>query len=203
VEIEKMKRECQGTTLKGKPCGANPLKPGTVIEGIAVSGRWCRNHDEDLPSTAKLHATRTPEQMGGRPRKPTATEIERRLVEEHAIAWQRPYWRVLGYDLRMGENGPELVEREDGGAKLFGESKDGHIHVSPHDDLGAMITAAERLRDRVFGRPKQSSEVTVITQDAIDVAIERMERELAERDGDPGEPRVDRAVQAAKGAATG
>lgn len=197
------RRTCKGTTIAGKPCGANPLKPGTIIEGITVTGRWCRQHDEDLPSSAKIHATRTREQMGGRPPKPTATEIERRLVEEHAIAWQRPYWRTLGYDLKMGENGPELVEREEGGAKLFGESKDGHINVSPHDDLGAMITAAEKLRDRVFGRPKQSSEVTVITQDAIDVAIERMERELAERDGDTGEPGVDQALQTSESATPG
>jgi hypothetical protein len=196
------KRACEGTTTAGKPCGANPLKPGTVIEGVTVKGKHCRIHDPDLPASAQF-PPRTPEQMGGRPKKPTATEIERRLVEEHAIAWQRPYWRVLGYDLVMAENGPVLLEREDGGAKLFGESKDGYINVSSHDDLGAMIAAAEKLRDRVFGRPKQSSEVTVITQDAIDVAIERMERELAERDGDSGEPGVDRALQASEGAASG
>lgn len=194
------KRTCEGTTKKGKPCGANPLKPGTVIEGVTVTGKWCRTHDEDLPSSAKLHATRTREQMGGRPKKPSPTEIERRLIEENVIAWQRPYWRTLGYDMVMGDDGPELLEREDGGAKLFGESKDGYINVSPHEDLGAMIAAAEKLRDRVFGRPKQSSEVTVITQDAMDRAIEGLEAELASNDPDSGEPGVGCAIQASEGA---
>jgi hypothetical protein len=193
------KRTCKGTTRKGTPCGANPLKPGTIIEGVTVTGKWCRTHDGDLPSSAKLHATRTREQMGGRPKKPSPTEIERRLIEENVIAWQRPYWRTLGYDMVMGEDGPELLEREDGGAKLFGESKDGYINVSPHEDLGAMIAAAEKLRDRVFGRPKQSSEVTVITQDVMDQAIERLEAELAINDPGSGEPGVDRAIQATEG----
>jgi hypothetical protein len=196
-------RTCQDTTKAGKPCGANPLKPGTVIEGVTVTGKWCRNHDHDLPTSAKLHATRTREQMGGRPRKPTPAEVERKLIETNIVALERPYWRTLGYDVLLGEDGPYLVELEGGGAKLFGESKDGYINVSSHDDLGAMIAAAEKLRDRVYGRPKQSSEVTVITQDAIDVAIERMERELAERDGDSGDPGVDRALQATEGAASG
>lgn len=198
------KRTCHSKTKAGKPCGANPLKPGTVIEGVKVSGKWCRQHDQDLPSSAKLDRTRTREQMGGRPKKPTPTEVERKLIEANIVALERPYWRTLGYDVLLGEDGPYLVELEGGGAKLFGESKDGYINVSTVDDLGAMIAAAEKLRDRVYGKPKQSSEVTVITQDAIDVAIERMERELAERDGgDSGEPIVDRALQASEGAAPG
>jgi hypothetical protein len=70
-------------------------------------------------------------------------------------------------------------------------------------DYSTRIAAVRELLDRGYGRPKQSSEVTVVTQDAIDVAIERMERELAERDGDSGEPGVDRALQASEGAASG
>ena len=196
------RRCCKAKTKKGKPCGANPLKPGTVIEGVTVKGEHCRIHDPDLPASAQF-PPRTREQMGGRPRKPTPAEVERRLIEANIVALERPYWRTLGYDVLLGEDGPYLVELEGGGAKLFGESKDGYINVSSHDDLGAMIAAAEKLRDRVYGRPKQSSEVTVITQDAIDVAIERMERELAERDGDSSDPGVDRAVQASEGAASG
>jgi hypothetical protein len=57
------KRRCNGTTKKDTPCGANRLKPGTVIEGVTVTGKWCRQHDQDLPSSAKLDGTRPPEQM--------------------------------------------------------------------------------------------------------------------------------------------
>lgn len=194
------KRTCKGTTKAGKPCGANPLKPGTVIEGVTVTGTWCRNHDDDLPSSAKLHATRTREQMGGRPKKPTPSEIQRQLMERYELAVQRPYWRTLGYDVAIGENGdPELIEMPEGGVKLFGESKDGHINVSGVDDLGAMIAAAEKLQDRVYGRPRQRNEVTVVTKDAFADVIEQLEAEVAEReaDRDRGDTAGDRALQGA------
>jgi hypothetical protein len=32
--------------------------------------------------------------------------------------------------------------------------------MTDYDDLGAQMAAAEKLRDRVFGRPKQTTEVT-------------------------------------------
>jgi hypothetical protein len=76
---------------------------------------------------------------------------------------QRPYWRTLGFDVILGADGPELVELEDGGAKLYGVSgKDGEVRVSGHEDLEAMQRAAERLQDRVYGKPKQTAEVTSV-----------------------------------------
>jgi hypothetical protein len=202
------KRACHGTTQAGKqagkPCGANPLKPGTVIQGVTVTGDWCREHDVDLPTSARIRNTRTREQLGGRPRNPRPSEIKRQLMERYELAVQRPYWRTLGYDVVINESGEcELVELPTGGAKLFGESKDGCINVSDVEDLNAMIAAAEKLEDRVYGRPKQSSEVTVVTQDTIEQAIERMEGELAGNDptGPEHPAGADRAVQAATGAA--
>ena len=32
--------------------------------------------------------------------------------------------------------------------------------MTEYDDLGAMITASEKLQDRAFGRPKQATELT-------------------------------------------
>ena len=74
----------------------------------------------------------------------------------------RPFFRTLGYDVRVSDDGElSLVELEDGGAKLYGTaSRDGEINVSPHDDLAAMVGAAERLLNRVYGRPKLQAEVT-------------------------------------------
>lgn len=198
------KRTCKGKTKARKPCGANPLKPGTVIEGVTVTGKWCRQHDEDLPTSAKLDRTRTREQMGGRPRKPTPSEIQRQLMERYELAVQRPYWRTLGYDVVIGENGdPELIDMPDGGAKLFGESKDGEIQVSSVDDLGAMIAAAEKLQDRVYGRPRQRNEVTVVTKDAFADVIEKLEAEVAAREaaGDGGDRGVLGADRSLSGAA--
>lgn len=158
--MTRAKRKCAETTRKGNPCKANPLLAGTVIDGITVTGKWCRQHDHDLPSSSKIHATRTPEQMGGRPKLPRPSEVAQRLIERNVLALQKPYWRALGYDVVIGAEGLELVELENGGVKLFGESKDGEICVSETDDLDAMQRAAERLQDRVYGRPKQATEIT-------------------------------------------
>lgn len=153
-----MKRQCEGTTKKGTPCGANPLKPGTVVKGVTVSGRWCNRHDEDLPDSARIGG---PQPGSGRPRVPKPTEVGRRLVEENIAIVQRPYWRALGYDVSETPDGLKVVRVEGGGAKIYGVSaKDGVVYVSEHDDLGAMIAASEKLQDRALGRPKQMTEIT-------------------------------------------
>lgn len=89
-------------------------------------------------------------------------EIERRLMEEYAIAWMRPYWAILGFDVAIDDETGNLylAERAGGGAKIYGESKEGDINMTDYDDLGAQMAAAEKLRDRVFGRPKQTTEVS-------------------------------------------
>jgi hypothetical protein len=46
-------------------------------------------------------------------------------------------------------------------------------------DWPTRIMAMRELLDRGYGRPRQASEVTVITQDDIEQAIERMEAEVA------------------------
>jgi len=103
-----------------------------------------------------------PQPGSGAPRKLKPMEVERRLMEEYAIAWMRPYWAILGFDVAIDEESGNLylAERADGGAKLYGESKEGVIKMTDHDDLGAQMAAAEKLRDRVFGRPKQTTEVS-------------------------------------------
>jgi hypothetical protein len=85
--------------------------------------------------------------------------VARRLVEDNVLAVQRPYWRTLGYDVRIGADGPELVELEGGGAKLHASSE-GFVRVSQHDDLAAMMAAAEKLLDRVYGKPTQATEIS-------------------------------------------
>lgn len=153
-----MSRRCEGITKKGAPCGTSPLKPGTVIDDISVSGRWCISHDEDLKGSTTFGG---PQPGSGRPRVPKPTEVGRRLVEENIAAVQRPYWRALGYDVEITSEGPRVVKVDGGGAKIYGVSaKDGVVYVSEHDDLGAMIGASEKLQDRAFGRPKQMTEIT-------------------------------------------
>lgn len=152
-------RKCKGKNKNGQPCKSNPLKSNTVIEGVTVTGKWCRTHDPNLPDSARLQG---PQPGAGRPPKPKPSELERRVVEEHFEKLMRPYWKALGYDVVVAADGEiALVELPQGGAKLYGtSSKDGYVNVSDHDDLGAMIAASEKLRDRVFGRPKQQVEAS-------------------------------------------
>jgi hypothetical protein len=118
---------------------------------------------------------------GGRPRLSRPTEVAQRLIESNELALQRPYWRALGYDVKLGTDGPYLVELEDGGAKLRGTSRDGRVTLSPHEDLEAMQRAAERLQDRVYGRPRQGHRVeTKVSreEDMLDRQIEELIEEL-------------------------
>ncbi len=162
------KRICHGERKAGGPCGANPIRPGTVVAGVAVSGNYCIHHDPDLPESARI-AGKQP--GAGRPAVPRHTDVARRLVEENIIAVQRPYWRTLGFDVEIGPNGPRLVPLEDGGAKLFGTSKTGLVRMSKFDDLGAMMGASERLQDRTFGRPRQALEHTGPDGEPISTSI--------------------------------
>lgn len=159
---------CAGTTKKGQPCKARPLKDQAT----------CLAHaDEETRASVSFGGPRAGA-LGGRPRNPRPSEIARQLIERNELVLQRPYWRTLGYDVELGPEGPYLVEMVDeetgkpvGGAKLFGESKDGVVKVSSHDDLGAMITAAEKLQDRVYGRPKTTTEISGPEGQAIEVEL--------------------------------
>ena len=156
-----VRRTCKGEKANGKPCRAHPLRPGTVVESVKVSGEYCRAHDLALPSKTQL--TREDRAKGGEAtRKPRPTEVMRRLVEEHVEAVLAPHFRTLGYDLVRDEKTDELtiVANPEGGAKLYGESKDGDIRLTTIDDLGAHIAAAEKLLDRVYGRPRQTTELS-------------------------------------------
>ncbi len=171
------KHGCTGTTRKGEPCDAHPLRGSDPKVCLAHADRTTRESVGFIAANGKA----------GRKRIPGFTEVQRRLVEENAAAVQRPYWRVLGYDVKIGPAGPYLVEIEEGGAKLYGTSKTGDVRVSPYDDLGAMMTASEKLQDRTHGRPRQAVEHSgpdggpINTNLIMDPALAREARDLIRR----------------------
>lgn len=159
------KRKCKGKTKAGKPCRAVPMRKGAKlesVEGFTSTGKWCRAHDPNLPASARFGSMAQAAEaakLGGRPRTERAPDLMKRLLESHVEAVLAPHFRTLGYDVRRNaENELELVQVEGGGAKIYGESKDGEIRMTSHDDLGAMIAAAEKLLDRIYGRAKQTTE---------------------------------------------
>lgn len=136
------RRRCKAKTKRGTPCMAAPLSDSD----------FCISHaPEEIRGSTGFGGAQP---GSGRPRNPKPSEIARKLIEENVVAVQRPYWRALGFDVVVGDSGPELVELEGGGAKLSA-TWEGDVYVSEHEDLEAMQKAAERLMDRVYGKPRQ------------------------------------------------
>jgi hypothetical protein len=138
-------RACTGTSKGGTPCRAAPLKDRDV----------CLAHS-DVVTRGSVGFTPEAGHLGGRPRVPRATDLQRELVERYSWAVVRPYFRALGLDL----NDDGTVERLKRGAIYVGRDKAGGVHRSTIEDLGAQMRAAEMLLDRVFGRPRQALEHT-------------------------------------------
>ncbi len=159
-EAPKAKRVCHGERKAGGPCGARPLRVGTVLGGVRLSGDYCRAHDPDVPESVRFGTSAQAREAsligGGRPPMPKPTDIARQLIERHVYMVLRPHFRTIGLDLH--DDGS--TTRLDRGAIVTGESKDGEVIASDIEDLGAQIAAAEKLLDRVYGRPKQTQEVT-------------------------------------------
>jgi hypothetical protein len=92
-------------------------------------------------------------------------ELMRVVIESNPIAFMQPYLDALGVRIVFvpDENDPELLhptavaDPTSNGTTLFGVSKEGHVIVSKHKDIEAQQRAAERLFDRVYGKPKQTN----------------------------------------------
>ena len=68
----------------------------------------------------------------------------------------RPHFKALG--LHLNDDG--TITPLERGAIITGESKEGTVVPSVIEDLAAQIAAAEKLLDRVYGRPKQQTEIS-------------------------------------------
>ena len=141
-------RRCTGTTVRGAPCKAAPLADSDRCAAHPVSPGSTRFGSPDQARAAGA--------LGGRPPVPRATELQRQLVEQHARAVVRPYFRTLGLDI--DEDGS--VRQLERGAIVVGRDKEGGVHLSDVEDLGSQITAAEALLNRVYGKPRQALEHT-------------------------------------------
>lgn len=157
-----------------KRCSAK-TKRGTSCRAWALEGK----------DTCLAHAdAKTRESVGfvadngkaGRPKLPTPTDIARKLIEENVAVVLEPHFRTLGYTIDVEDGELHLYENEEGPAKICGESKDGVIVMSNYDNLSAMIAAAEKLLDRIYGRPKSVSEskLEVTSRNQMDREIEQL-----------------------------
>jgi hypothetical protein len=128
-------RRCKGNTKAGKRCKARPLR-----------GRnHCSAHDPDTPRSNRFGS---PEQAatagaaGGRPKKPRATEILRDRVENDVDRWVQPFEEALAAEAPV----------------VVGTGK--HATLEMVTDHGTRMRAAIAVLDRVYGRPKQATEIS-------------------------------------------
>ena len=152
-----------------------------------MSGDYCRAHDPDLPDSVRFGSREQAREAsligGGRPPMPKPTDLARELIERHVYTVLAPHFKTIGLDLH--DDGS--VTRLDRGAIVTGESKDGEIIASEIEDLGAQIAAAEKLLDRVYGKPRQALEHTgadggpISASLIMDPALAREARDLIRR----------------------
>ncbi len=149
---KKQRKKCTGQTVAGKRCGAYALK-GTTR---------CAAHPLDPASTRFGSPEQASEagKLGGRPRNPRPTEMLAKVFAENLIHIYRAHFEALGLSLEEdGQGGFKVSVMAGGGAKLFTHFE-GETTVSDYEDLGAMIEAAEKLSNRIEGRPMQRAEVS-------------------------------------------
>jgi hypothetical protein len=124
---------CKATTRAGKRCRRASRKGS---DECAFHSRVSTGSDRFGSPGQAREAGR----LGGRPRVPRVSEAMRERVEEEIDTIVAPYFEALK------------------GAMIF-STYEGTVIVSQHPDLGARIAAAEKLLNRVYGKPRQVQEV--------------------------------------------
>src|ERR1035441_1892340 len=99
------KRGCTGKTKAGGRCRAAPLKGRSVC--IAHADKKTRDNTRCGGS----------QPGAGRPPRPKAPDAARELLEEHPEIVLRPFFRTLGYDVRVSDDG-ELSRSEEHTSEL-------------------------------------------------------------------------------------
>lgn len=144
-------RKCTGQTKYGGGCAA----PAMIGEAFCYA-----HHPDPKVRAAHRETLALAAENSGGVSAPSPLQMARAATEKAAVHMVQPYLRSIGLEARVVDGEIEFVETEGGGAKLFAASKDGLVRVSDHDDLGAQMAAVEKLLDRVFGKPKQTTEMT-------------------------------------------
>jgi hypothetical protein len=127
-------------------------KAGKPCKAAPLSGSdYCLAHaDEETRESAGFGGSQP---GAGRPRVPRATELMREWVEENAEKILKPY--------------ADAIEHA-----VLTATFEGVVLPSDVADLGARIAAAERLLDRVLGKPAQRVEHAGPQGDAVAVDLQ-------------------------------
>lgn len=139
---------CTATTKAGTPCQAWP----------AFGATTCLAHsDREARESVGFYGAQP---GAGRPRLEKPLEVARRLVEENVEQLLRPHFAALGCRLERNDAGELAVTPDPDLRPKVTASYQGEVFASHIEDLQAQLEAAERLLDRVYGKPKQATEIT-------------------------------------------
>lgn len=147
-------RRCSSVNAAGFPC--KQYADRNNADGLCVFHQKTEDERRILQQQA---------QIVRRQAKLKPHELMRQVIESNPVAFMQPYLDALGIRIVFvpDPNDPQIlhptavVDPQSNGSTLFGVSKDGHVIVSRHKDIEAQQRAAERLFDRVYGKPKQTN----------------------------------------------
>ncbi len=125
------KRACSGATKAGKPCKAAPLKDRDVC--LAHADLETRESTGFVPDNG----------FGGRPKNPRAVDVLRERLEAELDEW----FAVL------------IRARDAANVKVVGEDEAGPITAEIPDHM-VQLRAFTEVFDRVYGKPRQSTEIS-------------------------------------------
>lgn len=152
------KHGCTTPTKSGRPCDAATLTDRDV----------CLAHaDPETRAKAGFVALNGKNDLGGRPKIPKPMDLARQLVERHVVALLRPNFKALGLMLHDDGSASSLAT----GAVVVHQGEATDI-----EDLTEQRAAARDLFDRVYGKPRQQTELTGADGGPIQVAHEARRR---------------------------
>ncbi len=150
---------CKGRNFYNEPCKSMVVSKGKVlkaegIEDCVATGGFCLRHDpkvsEEYMDSFRKH--------GGRKRTAAPDAYLREVITQAVGLIVRPM--VVGAGMKINKETGELTRDPDAGVRIHGESKDGDINMTEHEDLMSQAKLAEMLLDRGFGRSRTQAEVS-------------------------------------------
>jgi len=162
VRDEREAHRCQAIARsRGNQCKSRAITTAEDPTDGQVK-RLCSFHASDMEQQ-RIMMEQARAVRGMRHAKPH--ELMRTIVESNPILFMQPYLDSLGIRIVFVPDPADpsilhptaVADPSSQGTTLFGVSKDGHVIVSKHKDIEAQQRAAERLFDRVYGKPKQTT----------------------------------------------
>lgn len=126
-------------TSTPRKCAATTKKGTPCKVTPQTGGEFCLAHSpKEAQEAAGFGGA---QENAGRPPLPKVTDVLREKVEAEADLILKPYFDTL---------------RD----AVLTASYEGEVIASDIEDLGAKVAVAEKLLDRVYGKPKQSQEIS-------------------------------------------